>query len=195
MNRRTIATVVMLGAALTLPLGAQSQNQPAPSQPPATCPHHQGADKKGEPGEHPFWKQLNLSPEQTAKLKALRDEQAPRRKANQEKMAELRGKIREEMLKDKPDQAALDKYAAQTGELHKQMAMDRSAHLLKIKQVLTKEQFARMLDKQDRQMMPGMGCGFPGDSAKGCKHQGKGCKGAMKGCPHNGAQNPPAEGK
>lgn len=94
-----------------------------------------------------FMDQLNLSADQKAKMKALREEMRTLRKANMEKMKVLREKSKEELLKAAPNKTVLYGYAKEMGDLHKAMAEQMADHLLKVKAVLTKEQFEKMMSK------------------------------------------------
>jgi Spy/CpxP family protein refolding chaperone len=94
-----------------------------------------------------MFEQLNLTADQKAKMKALRQEMQDLRKANMEKMKAIREKSKEELLKATPNKTVLYGYAKEMGDLHKAMSEHMADHLLKVKAVLTKEQFEKMLSK------------------------------------------------
>ena len=94
-----------------------------------------------------MFEQLNLTVDQKAKMKALRQEMQDLRKANMEKMKALRDKSKDELLKAAPNKTVLYGFAKEMGDLHKAMAEHMADHLLKVKAVLTKEQFEKMLSK------------------------------------------------
>jgi Spy/CpxP family protein refolding chaperone len=123
---------------------------------------------------HPMkemWAQLGLTPEQETKLKELHKQTAPARREQFKKIEELRGKIKTELLKDKPSKKVLDDYATQMGNLHKQMNLSSIDHLLKVKAILTPEQFKKFTEKGPM--------GGPGAHMRG--HRGEGTHGSMKG--------------
>lgn len=91
--------------------------------------------------------ELKLNADQKEKLKALHQEMRDKGKALFEKMKAIREKVKAELLKDKPSQQALDEFAAQLADLHKQLIQQRHAHLLQAKAILTKEQFSKLLSR------------------------------------------------
>lgn len=119
------------------------------------------------------WAQLELTPEQVSKLKELREGSAPARKEHREKVREVRGKIKEELLKDRPSQRVLDDYAAQMGDLHEKLNTASINHLLQVKEILTPEQFKIFTEKGPK--------GGPGAHIR--KHRGDGAPDSMK-CKH-----------
>ena len=60
----------------------------------------------------------------------------------------VRNKIKEELLKEKPSQGTLNGYAKEAGKLHGKLSEKRMAHFLKVKEVLTKEQFEKLLSNE-----------------------------------------------
>lgn len=177
----------------------------------AGCKGHQGG---GDGDGCSMGKELALTAEQKADLKALREEGREGMKAYGEKMREQRKALKEELKKDSPDDRTLDKLAQDAGDLATEFVNARIDHMLKVKKVLKPEQFAKLLQHE---MMMGPGPGGPHESGKpGCgkgmgKGEGKGCeksagcakgkgkncdmsegccKGKAKsGCPHSGNQN------
>jgi Spy/CpxP family protein refolding chaperone len=91
---------------------------------------------------------LGLSTVQKAKLKDLRIEMQAMRKDHFEKMKVMREKIKEEILKESPSQTALHEFAKDIGNLRMLMAEKESEHLLKVKAILTPEQFKKLLSKE-----------------------------------------------
>jgi len=106
-------------------------------------------EKQRGKGEHmkERWAQLGLTPEQETKLKELHQKSAPARREQFKKIEEVRAKINAELLKEKPSKKVLDGYAAQMGNLHKQMNESAIDHLLKVKAILTPEQFKKFTEK------------------------------------------------
>jgi Spy/CpxP family protein refolding chaperone len=104
---------------------------------------------KRAPGDsmHQKWfAQLNLTDDQKAKLKDMRKEMGEFRKVNFEKMKALREKSKVEFLKAAPSKTVLYGFAKEMGDLHKAMAEKMADHILKMKTILTKEQFEKMLN-------------------------------------------------
>jgi Spy/CpxP family protein refolding chaperone len=184
-NKSLIAALVLCVAAL--PLLGQESGQTPPAKKGGCplmaesgqkeCPVMGGMHKEGQERGH-IWKELNLTDEQKAKLKELRSGQAPAHKKEGETMRDVRQKIKAELLKEKPDRVALNKLTDEIANSHRQMARDRTEHLLKVKQILTKEQFEKMLSAED-----GPKCGMSGPC---CPHKKSGA-----GRPHNQDSMPP----
>jgi Spy/CpxP family protein refolding chaperone len=92
-------------------------------------------------------KELGLSSQQKAQLKSMREEMRGVRKEHIKKMKALRDKSKEELLKPVPSRDVLYSYARESGELRRIMAEKEADHMLKVKAVLTAEQFKRLLSK------------------------------------------------
>ncbi len=147
-----------------------------------------GPDKGKD--RHCMWGDLNLTKEQQAQFKTLHEEMKGMREKHMEAVKTVREKMKVELLKAEPSQNTLYGYAAELGELHKQMTRDRSDHLLKVKKVLTPEQFSKLVEREDA-MERGKGFGphqGPGDHP----HQGDMSAHKDAACPHKGA--PPPKG-
>lgn len=114
-------------------------------------------------------KELGLSADQKTKLKDLREEMKGARKELMEKMKALLDKSKEELLKASPNKGVLYGYAKQSGDLRRIMAENEADHLLKVKAILTPEQFKQLLSKDFRHG-PGRGPRGPHDQGP----QGKG---------------------
>ena len=114
--------------------------------------HHQMRD---------MLKSLNLNADQQAKLKALRGEMKPVREATMEKVKALHEKAKVELLKATPGKAELENIARQLGDAHRDMALKEQEHLLKVKAILTPEQFEKILSIPMKGMK-GMGHDGPG---------------------------------
>ena len=96
---------------------------------------------------------------------------------------ELRGQMKEELLKAKPDAKALEKIAKEMDGVRAKLHRQKIEHLLKVKQVLPEEHWKVFLHKQ---------CGsFAGcccmHGAAGCRHGKAGCTCGMADCPHGAA--------
>jgi Spy/CpxP family protein refolding chaperone len=108
-----------------------------------------------------WWAQLNLSEDQKAKLKTLRVDMKDFRKANFEKMKSILDKSKEELLKAAPSKVVLYGYAKEMGDLHKAMSEHMADHMLKMKTILSKEQFQKLLKNN---FLHGMG--HPGNGPR-----------------------------
>jgi len=98
-------------------------------------------DKRDDHPARKMWAELNLTAEQEAKFKEINAQYAPARRENAQRIEELREKINQEILRDKPSKSMLIQYAGTIGELQKKMSLASVGHLLDIKAVLTPEQF------------------------------------------------------
>jgi Spy/CpxP family protein refolding chaperone len=90
-------------------------------------------------------KNLELTPDQQAKLKDLRADMGKQNKISRDKIKTLREKEKEELLIPNPSQQALYGYAKEINDLQGTMAEKRLEHLLKVKEVLTPDQFKKLL--------------------------------------------------
>ncbi len=113
---------------------------------------------------HKMWTQLGLSEDQKAKLKDMRKDMREFRKQNFEKMKVLLDKSKDELLKQSPSKTALYGYAKEIGDLHREMSQKMADHMLKIKSVLSKDQFVKLLSNE---FMPPMG-----GPRRGLEHDG-----------------------
>jgi Spy/CpxP family protein refolding chaperone len=125
--------------------------------------------RAGDSLHQKWWAQLNLTEDQKAKLKALRSGAKDFRKANFDKMKSLLDKSKEELLKAAPSKAVLYGYAKEMGDLHKAISEHMADQMLKMKTILTKEQFQKFLNRDFRQGMdrPGKGPHPPHDGQHG----------------------------
>ena len=142
----------MLVPALALTLASGSlfaQDEPGPACPAATCPAggkmKQGSEGRG--GER--WKELNLNDQQKSDLKVLQKEMMTALKPQMEKVRELREAIKNEFLGDAPSESKLKALAGQLTQLQAVIEAGRIDHMLKVKKLLTKEQFAKIIVEQD----------------------------------------------
>jgi Spy/CpxP family protein refolding chaperone len=108
------------------------------------CRQHEQMMKK-------FDEELNLTPEQNTRLQALREEGKAARKQHMQKMKDVRQKMKDELSKEKPDGTKLMELASQTADLVEQQTRAQMDHLLKVKQILNKEQFEKMLSREGGQ--------------------------------------------
>lgn len=111
---------------------------------------------------------LNLTQDQKAKLKTLHESMKGSHKQVFDRMKSLREQTKAELLKPQPSKQVLDGYAAQFGDLHKQLAQKRSDHMLQVKGIVTPDQFAKLLSREEKG--PGSGAG---DKKRGHR-EGKG---------------------
>ncbi|MDR3012882.1 MAG: Spy/CpxP family protein refolding chaperone [Chitinispirillales bacterium] len=100
--------------------------------------------------EHParqVWEELNLTPEQEAKFRDINARHAPARREHARLMEEVRTRINQELLKDRPNRNLLAQWAGQMGEYQKRMNIASVNHMLDVKGVLTPEQFKMFTDR------------------------------------------------
>ncbi len=119
---------------------------------------------------HPMKKriaELNLTADQQEKLKAMHKEMIAAAKPLFDQMKAIRDKVKEELLKAGPSKQILDGYASRLGDLNKQMVQNMNEHLLKVKTILSPEQFSKLVNFDWMGSGPGM-------------HRGKGGHGAGK---------------
>lgn len=95
-----------------------------------------------------MWSDLGLTEDQNVKLKQLHQEIKGIRSKNFEAVRAVRLKIREELAKPNPSSEQLDLYASELGNLHKEMVQQHNNHLLKVKTILSTEQFSKLLSKE-----------------------------------------------
>jgi Spy/CpxP family protein refolding chaperone len=119
-------------------------------------PPHDSTVAAGDSVHQKFWAQLNLTVDQKQKLKAIREENKDFRKANFEKMRALLEKSKDELLKPSPSKSVLYGYAKEMGDLHKTEAEHMADHMLKLKTILTKEQFEKLIKMGPPHGMHGM---------------------------------------
>ena len=116
----------------------------------ALAPVSGSADDRRGQREHPgrrLWEELNLTPEQETRFREINSRHAPVRRDNARMIENLREKINQELLRDKPSRSTLIQYAGQMGELQKKMNLASIDHLLNVKAVLTPEQFKKFTDR------------------------------------------------
>jgi Spy/CpxP family protein refolding chaperone len=92
-------------------------------------------------------KELGLSTQQKAQFKDLHREMREAHNDQIDKMKALLEKSKEELLKPAPSKDILYGYAREMGELHRVMAEKEAEHLLKVKAVLTPDQFVKLLSR------------------------------------------------
>ena len=124
--------------------------------------HEQAAPGPDSSRAHHMWAKLGLSQKQQDQMKQLFADGKEKMKANFQASKDLRQKIKDELLKPNPDAAVLDAYAGKLAQLHEQMLKDRISGLFKAKQILTPDQFKKLLDMQEKR-----GNGFGGADHKG----------------------------
>jgi Spy/CpxP family protein refolding chaperone len=111
----------------------------------AATPSHDSTAAARDSVHQKWWAQLNLSSDQKAKLKDLHAGMKEFRKANFEKMKALLDKSKDELLKAAPSKTILYGYAKEMGDLHRAEAEHMADHMLKLKSILTKEQFEKLI--------------------------------------------------
>lgn len=178
---------VLFGAAALSSVLVASGLSAQPSNPGSETKHHR------------IFADLNLSEKQQNDLKALHQEMKELRLHHMESVRAVRDRMKTELLKPDASQSVLYGHAAELGELHKQMSKDRSDHLLKVKKVLTPEQFSKLVEREERMGPDGPGCAkdhgkgpcCPPKGAAGCPLMDGGKSSPQPaGCPHHGGAAP-----
>ena len=124
--------------------------------------------------KHRMFDELQLTEKQQYQLKSLHDEMTGVRENHHEAVKAVRDKIKNELLKKTPSRKTLNGYATELGKLHTGMTKDRTDHLLKVKEILTTEQFSKLVENEGQ--MRHKGFRGPGKQGGGCPHQNN--------CPH-----------
>jgi len=110
---------------------------------------------------------LKLTADQQLKIQALHKEMMESGKALFEQMKGINEKVKAELLKDQPSKQVLDGYATQLADIQKQLMQKRYDHMVQVKTILTKEQFAKHVS-QECVCAPGAGiCGGMGEGCRG----------------------------
>ena len=126
MKYKVLIPLLSIIAMVATPLIAQPED-----------PEHCGKHKE-------FMQKLNLTDEQHTKIKLLKLDMQKEHVLHFDEVRKIRNKIKEELLKEKPSQGTLNGYAKELGKLHGKLSEKRMAHLLKVKEVLSKEQFEKI---------------------------------------------------
>jgi Spy/CpxP family protein refolding chaperone len=105
-------------------------------------------DGPGKPPSDKEWKQeqesLGLSPEQRAQMKALREEFRGKQSGVRDQIKAKREAIRQELDGTNPDRARAEAIIKEISVLEQQMEMNRVDEILKIRSILTPEQFQKL---------------------------------------------------
>lgn len=129
-----------------------------------------------EMGERAGWaSDLGLTQEQQSKLLKIHNEMRDIRVKHRESIASVRLKIRNELAQPNPSKQVLDGLAVELGKLHTGQIQNNTEQMLKIKAILTPEQFSKVIDKE-----------WAGHR-KGAHGQFKGKRGSRAGCVDNPA--------
>ena len=101
-------------------------------------------------------KELGLTKDQQIKMKTLHIQMEALRKEQRDKIKAIIDKGKAELLKDSPAKTVLYGLARDMGNLRQEMAEKEADNLLKLKSILTYEQFKKILDRPPREphMMP-----------------------------------------
>ncbi len=103
----------------------------------AAEPKHDRGAKDG------IFKELNLTPEQEARLGEFRKQESAQRKEVMGQLREDRGKLRDELAKPKSDQAEVQRLATEIKTLQAKMVDSEIAAVQQMKTIMTPEQFAK----------------------------------------------------
>lgn len=142
-TKRVMVLVSMLFIAISL--SAQPMDGRGPGGP-GSGPGFEGEGMR----HHRIWEQLNLTEDQRVEIKKLHEEMKPVRIEHHKAMKAVRDKIEAEIQKENSDRATLTNYSREMAELHFKQAEAMADHLLKIKAILTPEQFKKMQELHDQ---------------------------------------------
>lgn len=93
--------------------------------------------------------ELGLSQEQQDQLKELRKKHREERRDIRTEVKELRRQIGEELKKSNPSRSTIKSLADKIGTIHSENAVRMADHMLEVKEILTDEQFTKMLDLKE----------------------------------------------
>ena len=108
----------------------------------------QPSDSAMEKHHQKMMADLKLTADQKTKMQALHKNMKEAGKALLDQMKEISEKVKVELLKDQPSKQVLDGYATQLADIQKQILQKRYDHVLQVKAILTKEQFAKHLSHE-----------------------------------------------
>jgi len=110
-----------------------------------------GEENEGERGRRMknFVEELDITPEQQAKLKEQRDEHRERIKELLQALRDKRKGLAEELEKTTTDKDKIDELVSEIKGLHGQLIDERVKNILQMKTILTHEQFSEFKEKID----------------------------------------------
>lgn len=157
---KQITTTVLLIASLTFALSAQ------PGQ-----GKGQGRGGYGEPGAR-IAQELNLTEKQQQDLKELRDAHRELQKPAREEMRTVHQELNQLLKAEKVDTRAVKATIKKGADLTSQKLQQHVDYQLKVKEIMTPEQFAKYLDLREERMENRRG--MHQGKGKGNSHKGKG---------------------
>lgn len=89
--------------------------------------------------------ELKLSPEQEAKLQAMRDSSKREMLVLRTELKTTVWDIQDEFKKDTVDKTKIDKLTDKMAEIEKKLIKARTAHMFQVKEILTAEQFKQLI--------------------------------------------------
>lgn len=126
--------------------------------PPPPPPGFEGGKRHGK-GFKRMAEELNLTPEQREKFKALRKDQGAAMKKLRESIRAKREELRVEMDNEKTDKAKIDGITADLKKLEGERVDQEVKGILQMKETLTPEQFKKLgaMHEEMRERRPGKG--------------------------------------
>lgn len=146
MNKNLMKLSVLLavfGLMTAMPLVYAEEGGPGPG------PRGPGYQKGEAPG---FFKELNLTEDQKAKLKAHREAQKEKNRALREQLKTKMQALHDEIGQPVTDKAKIDSQVAEINTLKGQLFAQHIDGVLGMKEILTPEQFAKMQEKRPKPM-------------------------------------------
>ncbi|HET6671128.1 MAG TPA: Spy/CpxP family protein refolding chaperone [Pyrinomonadaceae bacterium] len=140
-KRLTLAFLFGGCVLLVVPAHIQAQQQPLPE------------NQQSGPGGDPI-RDLNLSPEQRERIRAIREDQRDERAAINQHLRETNRALEEVLDSDNPSEALVEKHLRDVAEAQAASLRMRVATEMKVRKVLTPEQLTtlRMLRQNARDM-------------------------------------------
>jgi Spy/CpxP family protein refolding chaperone len=145
MKNNHCAYVLMMAAASLFLLSAPSMAMEK------ECASGPGGSMGGERGmkhERGFWKDedkaLGLTDEQRSKMKVIRAESKVRQDALRKEVKARHDALRQELDAEKPDRAKAAAIVKEMGVLEERKGLDRVEMILKIRDILTPEQYKKL---------------------------------------------------
>ncbi len=135
---KKLTTTLLLIASITFALSAQ------PGQ-------GKGKGGHGEPGAR-IAQELNLSEQQQADLKELRESRKESHKPHREEMKAIHQEMNKLLRASKVDKNAIDANIKKTAKLTEEKLRQHVEYQLKVKEIMTPEQFTKYLDMKKERM-------------------------------------------
>jgi Spy/CpxP family protein refolding chaperone len=165
MNRKQLMTLLLVPAVAVALAGSffTAEAQKGQGQ------RGDGEGRGGPPSIERMAERLDLTAEQQAQIEAFRENSEAERLELRKQTMQLKNQIEGEWLKNAPSESTLKNLTQQMGELRTRMQVRRVEHRLALREVLTDEQWDKLLTSRE-----GRGRGHRGQGPKGGGHGNSG---------------------